>query len=119
MITEAFAKTFAQQWADSWNAHNLDLVLSHYADDFTIETPMAAKLLESSNGTVKGKESVRAYWAIGLERIPNLHFEVLDVLTGINSMTIYYINTATGRKSAENLFFNEEGKIHLAFVMYS
>jgi hypothetical protein len=119
MVTEEFTRQFAKAWADAWNAHDLDLVLSHYTDDFTIETPMALKLMPETGGVVKGKENVRAYWTIGLERIPDLHFEILDVLTGTSSMTIYYINTATGRKSAENLFFNDEMKIERAFVMYA
>ncbi|AWA30220.1 nuclear transport factor 2 family protein [Flavobacterium magnum] len=119
MVTETFAKSFADTWAAAWNAHNLDAILSHYSDNFTIETPMAAKLLAGNEGVVHGKEAVREYWQIGLQRIPDLHFEILDVLTGINSLTIYYINTATGRKSAESLFFNDTGKIHRAFVMYS
>ncbi|AWI26131.1 nuclear transport factor 2 family protein [Flavobacterium pallidum] len=119
MITEDLARSFAANWAAAWNSHNLDTILSHYSDDFIIETPMAAKLLPDNDGIVEGRDNVRAYWQIGLERIPNLHFEIIDVLTGINSLTIYYINTATGRKSAENLFFNEAGKVHRAFVMYS
>ena len=119
MVTEEFAKQFAAVWAASWNSHDLDVILSHYTENFSIETPMAMKLMPESNGIVKGKENVRAYWTIGLERIPDLHFEILDVLTGINSLTIYYINTATGRKSAENLFFNEDLKVERAFVMYS
>jgi SnoaL-like protein len=119
MITVNFAESFAANWAAAWNSHDLNVILSHYSDDFSIETPMALKLVPESNGIVSGKENVRAYWKIGLERIPDLHFEILDVLTGINSLTIYYVNTATGRKSAENLFFNESGKVHRAFVMYS
>ena len=119
MIIEAFAKQFADEWVHSWNSHDLDLVLSHYEEDFTIETPMALKLVPESQGVLKGKENIRPYWEIGLQRIPDLHFEILDVLIGIDSLTIYYLNTATGRKSAENLFFNENKKVIRAFVMYS
>lgn len=119
MITEDFAKAFAAKWVAAWNSHDLDIILSHYSEDFIIETPKALLMVPESKGIVSGKENVRAYWTIGLQRIPNLHFEIIDVLTGINSMTIYYLNTATGSKSAENLFFNEAGEVHRAFVMYS
>jgi ketosteroid isomerase-like protein len=119
MVTESFAKDFATAWAASWNSHDLDDILSHYSEDFSIETPMALKLVPESGGKIHGKSNVKAYWEIGLQRIPDLHFEILDVLTGINSMTIYYLNTATGRKSAENLFFNPDMKVSRAFVMYS
>ncbi len=119
MIDENFAKKFAEKWAADWNSHDLEAVLSHYSEDFSIETPMAEKLIPGSGGKISGKANVRAYWEIGLERISNLHFQILDVLTGIDSLTIYYINTATGRKSAENLFFDADRKVYRAFVMYS
>lgn len=119
MVTEAFASAFAAKWAASWNSRNLDEILSHYSDDFTIETPMALELFPQSKGVISGKANVRAYWEIGLSKIPDLHFTVLDLLTGINSLTIYYVNTATGKKSAESLFFNSQGKVYRAFVMYA
>lgn len=118
-ITPEFARQFAADWAQSWNSHDLDSILSHYSDDFTIITPMAAKLVPESNGTVAGIEAVRNYWLKGLSLIPNLHFEIKDVLVGVNGLTIYYVNTATGRKSVENVFFNAEGKVNKAIVMYS
>jgi ketosteroid isomerase-like protein len=119
MITEEFAKDFATEWVNSWNSHNLDRILGHYSDDFSIETPMALKLVPESQGQLKGKQAVRAYWTIGLEKIPDLKFEILDVLTGINGLTIYYVNTATKRKSVESMFFNENGKVNRVFVHYS
>lgn len=118
-MTENFAKDFAAKWTASWNSHDLDTIMSHYSEDFSIETPKAAMLVPESGGRINGKENVRAYWKIGLERQPGLHFEILDVLTGIDSMTIYYMNTGNGRKSAESLFFNKDGKVVRAFVMYS
>jgi ketosteroid isomerase-like protein len=119
MITTEFIQQFAQEWIASWNAHDLDRILSHYTDDFTIETPMAAILMPGNSGIVKGKDAVRAYWTIGLERIPDLEFELKDVLAGINAVTIYYVNKATGRRSAEIMFFNEAGKVERAFVHYA
>ena len=119
MVTEGFASAFAAKWAASWNSRNINDIMSHYSEDFTIESPMALKLMPESKGVITGKSSVKAYWEIGLAKIPDLHFTVLDVLIGINSLTIYYVNIATGKKSAENLFFNSEGKVYRAFVMYA
>ncbi|WP_162126938.1 nuclear transport factor 2 family protein [Flavobacterium phycosphaerae] len=119
MTNVAYAHQFAQEWVDSWNSHNLDQILSHYSDDFTIETPMAIKLYPQSNGLVAGKEEVRKYWTIGLERIPDLKFELLEVLTGVNGISIYYLNTATQKKAVEVMQFNEQQKVYKAIVHYS
>ncbi len=118
-ITQSFAEAFADEWINAWNSHDLERILSHYSADFTIETPMAAILYPQSAGRVCGKEEVRAYWEIGLERIPDLNFELIEVLTGINGLTIYYKNTATGKRSAEMMHFNDEGEVCNATVHYS
>ncbi|MFC0181611.1 SnoaL-like domain-containing protein [Pseudarcicella hirudinis] len=119
MITQAFADEFARHWVASWNTHNLDNILEHYSEDFSIETPMALRLLPQTEGKLQGKDAIRAYWKIGLERIPDLEFELLDLLLGINGLTIYYFNKATGKKSVEIMFFNEQMKVHKVFVHYS
>ncbi|QMU30017.1 nuclear transport factor 2 family protein [Adhaeribacter radiodurans] len=118
-MTEEFAKHFAEEWVSSWNSHNLERILEHYTEDFTIETPMALKIKPETEGVVVGKNQVREYWQQGLKLIPNLRFEIIDVLTGINGLTIYYRNTATGRKTVEIMFFNEQQKVEKAFAMYS
>jgi len=119
MITSEFAKSFAAEWIESWNSHNLEEILSHYTDDFTIETPMAAKIVPETGGIVKGKDAVKAYWTIGLERIPNLKFELLDLLVGVDGLTIYYLNTATNKRSVEMMTFNSRQKVSKAVVHYS
>lgn len=119
MITKVFAEQFAHHWIDSWNAHNLEEVLVDYADDFEIETPMALKLLPESKGIVKGKNNVKAYWKMGLEKHSTLKFELLDLLVGINSLTIYYMNNVTGKKTVEVMSFNQERKVNKALVNYS
>lgn len=119
MITFEFAKEFATEWIEAWNSHDLDRILSHYTDDFSITTPMAAKLYPQSKGIVRGKDDVRKYWTIGLERIPNLQFELIELLVGIDGITIYYINTATNKRAAEVLIFNEYLEVYKINVYYS
>jgi len=119
MITKAFADQFAAEWVHAWNLHDIELVLSHYTDDFSIQTPIAAQMLPESLGTVTGKDNVRSYWTTALQRIPDLKFELIDVLCGVDGLTIYYVNTATGRRSAEMLFLNAQGKVYKAIVHYS
>ena len=80
---------------------------------------MAEKILGSGNKSVRGKENVRIYWEKGMQFIPNLHFKLLQVFVGIESLAIYYQNTATNTKAVENLFFNTDGYVYKSVVMYS
>ena len=119
MITKAFAEEFARDWINDWNAHDLEKILTHYADDFVIETPMAFVLLPESKGIVSGKYKVREYWQIGLNKNKKPEFKMIDLLIGVNSLTIYYINNATGKKAVEVMSFNNQKKVNKALVNYS
>lgn len=119
MMTKEFATAFARDWVDAWNAHDLDKILSHYSEDFTIETPMAAKLVPQSQGFVAGKSEVRKYWTIGLQKRPDLKFEILDVLVGVNRVGLHLFNTSSNMKSVEVMRFNSEMKVNKAIVIYS
>jgi ketosteroid isomerase-like protein len=106
----AQAHQFVRQWVDAWNAHDLDAVLSHFADDAEFSSPIAAQLLPESGGILRGKEAIRAYWAVGLERIPDLRFEVVDVYAGVGVIVIHYRNHVGGLV-AEVLHLGEDGLV--------
>jgi hypothetical protein len=44
------AWTFANQWIAAWNAHNLELILSHYEETVELTSPVAAQLLGKPSG---------------------------------------------------------------------
>ena len=118
MISETQARAFAQEWVEAWNSHDLDQILSHYADDFEMTSPFIVDLMKDPKGTIKGKEKVRAYWAAALKKIPDLRFELIEVLTSVSSITIYY-HAVLGKRAAEVLFFNERGQVSRAVAHYN
>ncbi|MYQ51454.1 MULTISPECIES: nuclear transport factor 2 family protein [unclassified Streptomyces] len=93
----AYARRFAARWQDDWNSHDLDRVLAHYAEDVTFSSPMIARLTGDEAGTLHGKAALRAYWFTGLEKIPDLEFEVIDVRAGVDALVIDYRNQIGGR----------------------
>jgi hypothetical protein len=89
------ARAFVDSWVTAWNAHDLDTLLTHFADDVTFRSPVAAQLL-GSDGVIRGKEALRAYWAEGLRRIPDLQFEVVGCYVGVDCLVINYRNQKGG-----------------------
>lgn len=109
MIDKKWAEDFAEEWIKAWNSRDLERILSHYTDDFTMSSPIIIERMNEPSGTLRGKENIRPYWAKGLATIPDLHFELESVLVGINSITILYKNQKN-QQVAEILNFNGEGK---------
>lgn len=116
ILSENFAENFVKEWLEGWNSHDLDKILSHYSEDFTIETSVALKLIPESGGKIKGKENVRNYWSKALKLNTNLKFEVKDILLGINAITIYYLNVTTNKNVVEILFFNDKMEVKKVVV---
>lgn len=119
MISAEFANKFTKDWIAAWNSHIIETILSHYTDDFLLESPIAAQTVPESKGVLKGKAAVGKYWSERLAVMTDLFFEVQEILIGISGLTIYYINKGSGRKAAEVFFFDEEGKVTRSFVYYA
>ncbi len=118
MLSETNVRHFAQHWIASWNAHDLDAIMSHYAPEVVLTSPSAAKLLNDPSGTVTGKDAVRSYFERGLEAYPNLTFELLDMMWGISSVILYYRNQK-GTRTGEFMEFDANRKVVRVVANYS
>jgi hypothetical protein len=114
--TAQTAQKFAAKWLDAWNGHDIEAILSHYADDIVFLSPLAHQRV--GNGQVIGIEALRYYWSIGLAQQPKLRFELERVLIGYGVVTICYRNHR-GQSVAETFEFNESGKVKRAYARYS
>jgi hypothetical protein len=91
-MKRAEAQQFVDSWVQGWNAHDLDQVMSHFANDVVFTSPVAVQLLDDSDGVIRGKAALRDYWSEGLRRIPDLRFEVLGLYVGLSTLVINYRN---------------------------
>ena len=112
------AQKFAQEWIESWNSHDLDVIMTHYAEDVEITSPMIKLAAGIESGSLLGKATVRAYWEKALSRITDLHFELVDVTQGVNSVALYY-KSVMNKMSIEVMFFDDNGKVNKIFAHYS
>jgi len=118
MTNQFDSSRFAREWIAAWNSHDLDAILSHYAEEVILISPVAARLLDDPSGTVSGAAALRSYFQRGLEAYPNLRFELLDVMQGLASVVLCYLNQK-GTKTAEFMEFDERGKVIRVIANYS
>jgi hypothetical protein len=118
MLEEKQARELARHWVQAWNAHDLDAIMAHYAESVVLHSPVVVRLLGIQSGTVSGKESLRSYFALGLKAYPQLRFELLDVMWGLNSVVLYYANQR-GSKTGEFMELDSTGKVCRVVANYS
>lgn len=118
MLTEDKARNLAAHWIHSWNSHDLDEIMAHYGDDVVLVSPVAAKILNDPSGKVRGKDALRAYFKRGLEVYPDLKFDMLDMMRGVSSIIIYYVNQ-NGIKTGEFMEIDSEGKVIRVVANYN
>ncbi len=117
-MTRDEAWNLANHWLAAWNAHDLDLIMSHYDDAIELISPVAVRLLGTPDGKVAGKANLRAYFQRGLEAYPELHFRLEDVLWGINSIVLFYVNHK-GTRTGEFMELSANGKVLRVVANYS
>jgi len=111
-------KAFAREWIDSWNSRDLERILSHYAEDVEVTSPMIRVATSLEDGTVRGKAAARQYWGAALEKVPGLHFELIETTQSVDSIALYY-RSVWGRMAIEIMFFDSEQKVSKVIVHYN
>ncbi|MES1198880.1 MAG: nuclear transport factor 2 family protein [Pseudomonadota bacterium] len=107
----------AQRWYDAWNAHDLEGVLALYADDVEFSSPYIVALGLSQDGVIEDKAMLRAYFELGLARIPDLKFTPESLCIGARGHTLVYRNHR-GQLVVEHHEVDEHGLIVRADATY-
>jgi predicted ester cyclase len=92
--------------------------MTHYDEAIELTSPVAARLLEKADGKVVGKANLRAYFQRGLQAYPDLHFQLDDVLWGINSVVLCYTNQK-GTRTGEFMELSSNGKVVRVVANYN
>ena len=115
MLDDTEALEFARKHVEVWNAHELDAIVDLYTDTVELVSPLAAAL--SGDAVIRGRAALREYFARGLEKYPELKFEIIDVFRCRSSVTVVYFGA--GRKRvAEVMFLRDDHKIERVFAHY-
>jgi hypothetical protein len=88
-LTEEAAWALARGWCEAWNRRDIDAIMAHYAEDVEFNSPTIVHRWGNADGWIRGKAKLRANFEIGV-KAPNLRFDLIDVLLGVNAISIIY-----------------------------
>ena len=103
-MTMKSPREFARRILEDWNSHDLDRIMSHYSDDFTITSPMIQSRLSIDDGTLKGKQTVRNWWDRVLKKVPDLTFTLQDTALGADGTLLVMYHSSHNDKTIASAF---------------
>ena len=97
-ISYDFAKDHVEKWVKGWNDHNLNTIMSSYAEELEFSSPKIRMILgENKNNIIRSKEELNTYFSVGLERFPNLKFKIIDFTVSGNKVILDYSADLDGK----------------------
>jgi hypothetical protein len=86
----------AIQWFEAFNEHNLEKLLSLYDDNAEHFSPKLKVRKPETNGLIKGKDALRAWWKDAFVRLPTLRYEVKRLTPYEDRVFMEYIRHVQG-----------------------
>jgi ketosteroid isomerase-like protein len=86
----------AEQWFSAFNAHDLEALLSLYADDAQHFSPKLKIRQPETEGWVKGKGALRAWWQDSFDRLPTLQYIPTSFTANDKRVIMEYIRKVSG-----------------------
>lgn len=108
-------KTWKQAWSwataerDAWNRRDIEAIMTRYAEDVALSSPAVVTRMGRADGWLYGKAKVREYFEIGLQA-PHLHFELVDVLFGVNALCMIF-RRETGVTVSDLFEFDSQDRV--------
>lgn len=117
MLTQQQATDFAEEWVAAWNEHDIDAIMSHYAEEIEFTSPFVMAINGNATGTINDKKELQQYFERALLKFPDLHFELQTLLTGVQSVVLYY-KSVNSLLAAEYMQLNDKGKVTVVNAHY-
>ncbi len=91
-------RAIAIAWFEAFNTHNLELLLELYHDDAVHYSPKLKIRQPETNGLIKGKDALRAWWRDSFERLPTLNYELISLTANEDRVFMEYIRHVKGEE---------------------
>jgi len=88
----------ALKWFEAFNTKNLDDLLSLYDDNAVHYSPKLKIREPQTNGYVKGKVEMHAWWKGAFERLSNLQYHVSTLTANNTRVFMEYIRKVEGEE---------------------
>ena len=90
MSKTAYNKQIALNWISAFNEHDLEKLLALYSEDAIHFSPKLKLRQPETNGWVKGKSTLKDWWADAFSRLPSLHYQLQNLIINDEQVLMEY-----------------------------
>jgi len=111
----------AHAWFDAFNQQDIDLLLNLYAEDAAHYSPKLKIRRPETNGLIKGKAALRAWWTDAFNRLPELNYQLIQLISNDEQVFMEYIRRTPGEADLQvgEVLVIKDGKIVASRVYHS
>jgi len=84
------------RWRDAWTSLDPDRIAALYAAEGTHMSSVVSERMGLADGTLRGREAVRAYAAASAARLKSFHAEIVDVIAERSRASVEYWRVLNG-----------------------
>ncbi len=106
----------AQRWFEAFNKKELEMLLALYHDHAEHFSPKLKVRHPETNGLIKGKAALRAWWRDAFDRLPSLHYEIIRLTPYEDRVFMEYVRHVHGE---EDLSVGEMLEIQQGLIIRS
>lgn len=110
-MTTVSLDQLGDKWIAAFNSHDLDRILSYYADEVELTSPVFLAFTQGRSATAHGKPELAEYFSFGLAKYPDLTFSRSIMYLGHSSICVCYQSSIGDCQVCEFMEVDEDGKI--------
>jgi hypothetical protein len=88
--SNAELRVIAEDWIAAWNAHDLDRIMGHYAEEVEFEANTVVARWHKPDGKLRGLSELREHFRLGLSLAPRTHFTLEQVFFAPSGYAVLY-----------------------------
>lgn len=92
-ISDRWGQEFANNWLTAWNLKDVDKIVEFYSDEVVLVSPTVKEVTGRHGGITVIKSELREMLSKVFQQIPELHYSLVAVAVGIDSLTIYFTSS--------------------------
>lgn len=89
----------SKTWLSAFNAHDLESLLKLYHDEAIHFSPKLKIRHPETNGLIKGKAALRAWWQDAFGRLPQLEYREMSITANDDRVFMEYTRLVPGEET--------------------